>query len=468
MCNFAPMDSSSKQYDRMMTVPVERLIPSLAVPTVLSMMTSALYNTADTWFVSHLGDAATAAVGVSFPLVAVIQALGFWIGMGAASNISRFLGRKSVFKANIVAMSAWVLSLWFGVVAMVLGNVFNKEVVSFMGATETILPYAQEYSRIIFWGAPLSCAMFVFNNLLRSQGRAFFAMIGIISGSVINLGLDPFFIFTLNLGISGAAISTLLSQAISLSVMFIALRKEGSLIRLKFKYISKIFGVYLLILSTGLPSLLRQGCSALATVLLNRAGAFYGDAAVAAMSIVGKISFLAGSAVVGFGQGFQPVVGFAYGAGNYARVKKSYFFSLGVMTSIFVINGLLCGMFPERIMRLFNVESQEVVEIGAFTLQWFSFSMPFQTLVILANMLLQVTGQKLLASMTSLMRQGIVYIPYIIIMPHFFGLRAVQTVQPVSDIVSGIFCAMVTWHFFRKKLAISSPQSAAGRRAAGL
>ena len=450
------MDSSSKQYDRMMTVPVERLIPSLAVPTVLSMMTSALYNTADTWFVSHLGDAATAAVGVSFPLVAVIQALGFWIGMGAASNISRFLGRRSVFKANIVAMSAVVLSLLFGVVAMVLGNVFNKEVVSFMGATETILPYAQEYSRIIFWGAPLSCAMFVFNNLLRSQGRAFFAMIGIISGSVINLGLDPFFIFTLNLGISGAALSTLLSQAISLSVMFIALRKEGSLIRLKFKYISKIFGVYLLILSTGLPSLLRQGCSALATVLLNRAGAFYGDAAVAAMSIVGKISFLAGSAVVGFGQGFQPVVGFAYGAGNYARVKKSYFFSLGVMTSIFVINGLLCGMFPERIMGLFNVESQEVVEIGAFTLQWFSFSMPFQTLVILANMLLQVTGQKLLASMTSLMRQGIVYIPYIIIMPHFFGLRAVQTVQPVSDIVSGIFCAMVTWHFFRKKLGNTS------------
>ena len=452
------MNTSSQQYDRMMTVPVNRLIPSLAVPTVLSMMTSALYNTADTWFVSHLGDAATAAIGVNFPLVAIIQALGFWIGMGAASNISRFLGRKMVFKANIIAMSSVVLSVVFGILAMIVGNVFNKEVVSFMGATETILPYAQEYSRIIFWGAPLSCAMFVFNNLLRSQGRAFFAMIGIVSGSVINLFLDPFFIFTLNLGISGAATSTLLSQAISLSVMFVALRKEGSLIRLKIKYISKIAGVYLLILSTGLPSLLRQGCSALATVLLNRAGACYGDAAVAAMSIVGKISFLAGSVVVGFGQGFQPVVGFAYGAGDYARVKKSYFFSLAVMTSLFLVNGILCGMFPEQIMRLFNVESQDVIEIGAFTLALFSFSMPFQTLVILANMLLQVTGQKLLASMTSLMRQGIVYIPYIIVMPHFFGLRAVQTVQPVSDIVSGIFCALVTWHFFKSKLN-TSPKS---------
>lgn len=435
-----------------MTVPVKRLIPTLAVPTVLSMMTSALYNTADTWYVSHLGDAATAAVGVNFPLVAIIQALGFWIGMGAASNISRFLGKRMPFKANIVAMSSVMLAVAFGIVAMAAGNIFNRQIVSFMGATETILPYAQEYSRIIFWGAPLSCAMFVFNNLLRSQGRAFFAMIGIVSGSVINLGLDPFFIFTLDLGISGAAISTLLSQAISLTAMFIALRREGSLIRLKIKYISKITGVYLLILSTGLPSLIRQGCSALATVLLNRAGVCYGDAAVAAMSIVGKISFLASSAVVGFGQGFQPVVGFAYGAGDYARVKKSYFFSLSVMTSLFVINGILCGLFPEHIMRLFNVESPDVIEIGAFTLALFSFSMPFQTIIILANMLLQVTGQKLLASMTSLMRQGIIYIPYILIMPHLIGLRAVQTVQPVSDIISGIFCAIVTWHFFKKKL----------------
>ena len=150
------------------------------------------------------------------------------------------------------------------------------------------------------------------------------------------------------------------------------------------------------------------------------------------------------------------MVGFAYGAGDYARVKKSYFFSLAVMTSLFLVNGILCGMFPEQIMRLFNVESQDVVEIGAFTLALFSFSMPFQTLVILANMLLQVTGQKLLASMTSLMRQGIIYIPYIIVMPHFFGLRAVQTVQPVSDIISGIFCALVTWHFFRTKLSAAA------------
>ncbi len=445
----------TSQYERMTETPVTRLIPSLAVPTMLSMMTSALYNTADTWFVSHLGDAATAAIGVNFPLVAIIQALGFWIGMGAASNISRFLGKKSIFKANIVAMSAVVLSVMFGIVAMAAGNIFNRHIISFMGATETILPYAQEYSRIIFWGAPLSCAMYVFNNLLRSQGRALFAMIGIVSGSVLNLGLDPFFIFTLDLGISGAALSTLLSQAISFVTMFIALRREGSLIRLNLKFISKIPGVYLLILSTGFPSLIRQGCSALATVLLNRAGAFYGDAAVAAMSIVGKISFLAGSAVIGFGQGFQPVVGFAYGAGDYARVKKSYFFSLAVMSTLFLINGIICGAMPARIMHLFNVESEDVVAIGALTLRLFSFSMPFQTLVVLANMLLQVTGQKVLASITSLMRQGVVYIPYIIVMPHFIGLLAVQTVQPVSDIVSGVVCAAVTWHFFKTRLVKS-------------
>jgi len=443
------MKTSAQQFDRMMYTPVRKLIPSLAGPTMLSMMTSALYNTADTWFVSHLGDSATAAIGVGFPLLAVIQAFGFWIGMGAASNISRYLGRRCVHKGSMVATTAVLMAIVTGLIIMALGMMFNRGIVSFLGATDTILPYAQQYSHIIFWGAPLTCASFVFNNILRSQGRAFFAMIGIVSGSVINLALDPLFIFGMDMGIQGAALSTVLCQAISFVFMGVALMRKDSLIKLGLRYISRIPGVYMLILSTGLPSLFRQGCQCAATILLNRAGAMYGDAAVAAMSIVGKVSFMFGSVVVGFGQGFQPVVGFAYGAGDYARVRACYRFSLMVMLSLCACFGLICFTLPENIMRLFNVESPQVVEIGAFTLSLISFSIPFQAVVILANMLLQVTGQKLLASITSLMRQGVIYIPYIIVMPQFIGLRAVQTVQPVSDITAGIVAALVTWHFFK-------------------
>lgn len=444
------MKSSAQQFDRMMNTPVPKLIPQLAGPTMLSMMTSAIYNTSDTWFVSHLGDSATAAIGVGFPLLAIIQAFGFWIGMGAASNISRFLGKKAVHKASSIATSAVIMAITAGLSILALGMLFNRQIVSGLGATATILPYAQEYSRIILYGAPITCVSFVFNNLLRSQGRAFFAMIGIVSGSIINLALDPLFIFTFDMGISGAALSTVLCQAIGFVFMAVALWRSDSLLKLNRHYISRIPGVYLLILSTGLPSLFRQGCAALANILMNRAGACYGDAAVAAMSIVGKISFMFGSVVVGFGQGFQPVVGFAYGAENYPRVRKCYSFSLMVMLSLCVVFGIICATVPEWIMNLFNCESPQVVEIGAYTLSLISFSIPFQAVVILANMLLQVTGQKLLASITSLMRQGVIYIPYIIIMPAFIGLRAVQTVQPVSDITAGIVAAIVTWHFFNQ------------------
>lgn len=443
------MKNSAQQFDRMMNTPVQKLIPTLAGPTMLSMMTSAIYNTTDTWWVSHLGDSATAAIGVGFPLLAFIQAFGFWIGMGAASNISRYLGKKCVHKASTIASTAIVMAFCAGFMILTLGLLFNRAIVSGLGATPTILPYAQEYSRIILWGAPLTCASFVFNNLLRSQGRAFFAMIGIVSGSIINLALDPLFIFGMDMGIKGAALSTVLCQAIGFTFMGVALFRKDSMIRPGKRYISSIPGVYMLILSTGLPSLFRQGCAVVANVLMNRAGACYGDAAVAAMSIVGKISFMFGSVVVGFGQGFQPVVGFAYGADNYTRVRQCYKFSLMVMLMLCCVFGVICWTLPERIMQLFNVESHQVVEIGAYTLQLISFSIPFQAVVILANMLLQVTGQKLLASITSLMRQGVIYIPYIIIMPAFIGLRAVQTVQPVSDIIAGIVAGCITWIFFR-------------------
>lgn len=444
------MKTDDEQYVMMTQMPLQRLIPKLAAPTMLSMMTSAVYNAADAWFVSQLGDSAIAATGICLPLTAMIQAVGFWIGMGASSNISRFLGRKHNFKASIIASSSTLLSILISLVLAVLGIWLNQRILKYFGSTPTILPYAQDYSKIIFLGTPFACLSFVFNNLLRAQGRAVFAMAGVASGAIINIGLDPFFIYHLDLGISGAAISTVICQCISFLTMLIALKSKKSMIKLSLKFLSKNKGVYLLILSTGLPSLFRQGCSAVATVLLNRAGAVYGDAAVAAMSIVGRVSFLITSLVGGFGQGYQPVVGFAYGAKNYSRVKKAYKFSLTVCLTILFLGGLFCIFQAQRIMEFFRADSPKVIEIGKETFWFYGLSLPFNSVIILTNMLLQVTGEKFLASLTSVMRQGVVFIPLILILPEFLGLKGVEISQPLSDALSAAIAITVALHFFKK------------------
>lgn len=444
------METAGDQYQKMTQMPVEKLIPRLAAPTMMSMMSAVLYNTADTWFVSQLGDSATAATGVCLPLTAMIQAVGFWIGMGAGSNISRFLGRKHNFKASIVATSAVLLTIFISICLGLFGFFGNELILKHLGSTPTILPYAREYSRIIFLGTPFACTGFVFNNLLRSQGRAVFAMAGVMSGAIINIILDPVFIFVFDMGIAGAALSTVICQVISFLVMLTALCKESSMLKISTKFVSKNPGIYFLIMSTGMPSLFRQGCSALATILLNRAGAQYGDAAVAAMSIVGRVSFLITSLVGGFGQGYQPVVGFAFGAGDFSRVKKAYQFSLSVCLTILFLGGLYCIFQAETIMRFFRADSPRVIEIGTETFLFYGISMPFNCVIILTNMLLQVTGQKVLASITSIMRQGVVFIPLILILPEFIGMKGVEICQPLSDAVSAAVAASVAVYFFKR------------------
>ncbi|MBR4265697.1 MAG: MATE family efflux transporter [Bacteroidales bacterium] len=444
------MKTKEEQYRMMTEMPVRKLIPRLATPTIISMMTSAVYNAVDTWFVSRLGDSATAAIGICLPVTAMIQAIGFWIGMGAGSNISRFLGRRHIFKANIIATSSLVLGFLFSILLGVFGFLCDEPFMRFLGSTPTILPFAKTYSNVILMGAPFAVMGFVLNNVLRSQGRAIFAMLGIASGAVINIVLDPLLIYTCNMGIAGAALATNICQLTSFSVMFLSLRSSKSMINLHFKYLSKNIGVFLLVISTGLPSLFRQGCSAIATILLNRAGAAYGDAAVAAMSIVGRVNFLITSIVGGFGQGYQPVVGFAYGAKIFQRVRQAYRFSLVICLTIMIIGGLCCIVFAENIVTLFRAESPRVIEIGAETFVFYGLALPFNSVIILTNMLLQVTGQKLMASVTSVMRQGVVFIPLILILPHFIGLKGVEMCQPISDAVSAVVAMSVAIYFFKK------------------
>ena len=333
--------TAEEQYNKMVNTPVSRLITGLAIPTVISMLVTSIYNMADTFFVSHINTQASAAVGIVFPVMSIIQACGFTLGMGGGSLVSVRLGQKRNEEANYIASTAFFTALAIGALITLFGNLFANQFLALVGASETILPYARDYARYIFWGAPVMCAAFVLNNVLRSEGKAFFSMIALTSGGLINIALDPLFIYGLGLGIKGAAIATLVSQTIAFLILLSWFLRGKAVCRMNIKFYKPTGQILGKTVTTGLPSLARQGLSSLATILLNTAAIKYGDAAVAAMAICGKIVWFVGSLMIGIGQGFTPVSGYNYGAKRYDRVKQAYFFMLKagvtIMTSFAIV-----------------------------------------------------------------------------------------------------------------------------------
>lgn len=442
--------NNTAQYEKMTKTPVEKLIPILAVPTIISMLVSAIYNLADTFFVSQINTSASGAVGVVFSLMAVMQALGFLFGMGAGSNISRLLGNQDLKQASQIAVSAVVATFLIGCGITVVGLLFLQPIMSVLGATETILPYAESYARYIFFGAPFICTSFVMNNILRAQGKAFFSMIGLGFGSVLNIILDPILIYVCNLGISGAAIATLFSQLVSFCILLYFFVKGKSLIPLDLKCIGKTVWVYLLIVKTGMPSFARQCLASIANIFLNNAAKDYGDPAVAAMSIVGRICFMLIAVLLGFGQGFQPVVGYAYGAGNYKRVRQSFRFSLAVGTVALSILSIVCLAFAPQVITIFRKDDAAVIEIGTYALRLQCLTLFLQPLVVLCNMLLQSVGKSFEATIVSSARQGLFFIPLILLLPRCIGLLGIQIAQPIGDALAALVSFYYAQKFFRQ------------------
>ena len=337
------------QYKKMTETPIPRLITTMAVPTIISMLVTSVYNMADTFFVSKLGTSATGAVGIVYSLMAIIQAVGFMIGMGSGSQLSRLLGQKNQKEASEIGATGFYISIAFGLLLTVFGLIFIDPLMRILGATPTILPYARDYARYILLGASIMCASFVLNNLLRGEGKATLAMVGIATGGVLNIFLDPLFIFVFNLGIAGAAIATVLSQCISFIILLSFFLRGKSLISLNIRNVSRQAKVYISILKTGLPSLCRQGLASISTVALNLNAAVYGDAAVAAMSVVSRIFMLMISVLIGFGQGFQPVAGYNYGARKFDRVRQAVKFSLVWGTIVVVVLGIIGFVFAPQL-----------------------------------------------------------------------------------------------------------------------
>lgn len=444
------MTNSQAQFLKMTETPIPNLVGRLAVPTIISMLVSSIYNMADTFFVAKLGTSAAGAVGIVFSLMAVIQAVGFGLGMGSGSNISRLLGQQKNKEADIIASTGFFSAITFGLILTFFGTIFIDFLMKNLGATETILPYAKDYAKYILFGAPVMCASFVMNNILRSEGKAALSMVGITFGGILNIILDPVFIFVFKLGISGAAIATLLSQCISFSLLLSCFIRKKSTTKLHIKNVSKKIGTYLLIIKTGLPSLCRQALASTATIFLNVSASFYGDSAVAAMSIVGRIFMFTMSAMIGLGQGFQPVLGYNYGAKKYDRVKEAIFFTGKVGTVVMTSFAVIGFIFAEDIMKVFRKEDLEVIVIGAFAIKMQCLALPTHPMIVVSNMTLQIVGKSWQGTFLSAARQGIFFLPLIIIFSQAMGLTGIQITQPVADVLTAICTVPFMILFFKE------------------
>ena len=411
------------------------LILSLAVCTICTMLVSAIYNTADTYFVSQIGVSASAAVGVIFSVMALIQAIGFTLGMGAASTISRAIGAGEYNAASKDATTAIFLAFFLTSIVSVIGLCNLQGLVTYLGSTPTILPYSMAYARYILLGAPFMASSFAMNAILRAEGHATYALVGIGFGGVLNTILDPIFIFTFGLGTSGAAIATAFSQFVSFCILLRFFLTKKSIVHLAFKYLNIFSARTVSLFTLGFPTTIRQGLMTAACAMLNIAAAEFGDATIAAMSIVSRIVMFLGATIIGLGQGMSPVIGFNYGKKKYGRVLASYFTTMKFGFCVTAFTSFLVLTMAPEIISIFRSDP-EIVQVGAFALRC---QLPFILLfpiMAFTNMLAQFLGFATSASFLATLNQGLLFVPAIIILPRLFGLLGVEIAQATSNVVA--------------------------------
>lgn len=423
------------QYERMTKTPIPKLIIKLGIPTTISMLVTSIYNMADTFFVGEYGTSASGAVGVVFGLMSIIQAFGFMYGQGAGSLGSRALGAQQREKASGYSSTGFAAALVTGVAIAVLGLIFRAPLMRLLGSTETILPHAEAYAFYILLAAPIMCSSCVLNNVLRFEGQAAFAMIGLVSGGLLNIFGDWLLMRQFHMGVQGAGIATAISQCISFLILLSMFLRGKTSSKIALRYISKDIRVLMDICKTGLPSLIRQGLTSISTMLLNDQAGLYGDAAVAAMSIVNRICFFTFATALGIGQGFQPVCSFNYGAKKYDRVRRAFLFTL-VVGEVFLGTVALVGMwFTPNLVRIFRDDAL-VVQIGSVALMAQFVGQIFQPLAVCTNMMFQSVGKVRVAALLSVLRSGLFFVPVLLVLSSFFGLTGVQISQGIADVLT--------------------------------
>ena len=428
-------DRSALQFRRMTETPIPQLVLSLAAPTILSMLITSIYNLADTFFVGQISTSASGAVGVVSSLMAIIQALGFMLGHGAGTIISRSLGSRDTTAATRFASTSFFTALVFGVVLAVAGLGTLPHFMMLLGSTETILPHACAYARPILIAAPLMISSLVMNNILRYEGKASFAMIGLVTGGVLNIALDPLFMFVFGLGTVGAGIATALSQSISFCILLSMFLRGKTVSQFRLSAVTREARDFGRILLGGAPSFGRQGLNSIGGMLLNLAARGYGDAAVAGMSIVSRIFMFIISVAIGVGQGLQPVASFNYGARKYRRVRQAAIFTIEAAFCMLVVLVGLCWVNGDALIRLFRDDpAVTAVALPAFHYQ--CLAMLLHPIIVVANMTFQSVGASGRATFLACCRQGVFFIPLILILPRTHGLFGVEICQPIADVLT--------------------------------
>ena len=428
------MDSRERKYVRITTQPIPSLVLRMAAPAVVAMLITAVYNAADSYFVSSINDSAVGSIGVVFSFMAVIQAVGFMFGHGAGNFMSRELGKKNYEDSGHMAVTGFVLAFAVGLAITVAGLAFLEPLARFLGSTETILPYAKAYLRYILLAAPFQTAALTLNNQLRFQGNAKHGMLGLGFGALLNMGLDPLLISVCGLGVAGAGIATMSSQIIGFCILVFWSFRGGNMpmklnrFRLTRAYAAEIF-------RGGIPSFMRQVIGSVATILLNYALKPYGDNAIAAMTVVSRVMMILVSIVIGVGQGFQPICGMNYGAGKIHRVIKAFWFSVLLSTGVLVVGAVFGFIFAEPVVSFFAAE-EATVPIGVRALRFQCVPAVVTGFFMTGSMMMQNLGRSFKATVLAVARQGIVFIPLILILPRFFGLDGALASQPASDLIS--------------------------------
>ena len=423
--------SAERKYKKMTETPVARLIISLGIPTTVSMLITNIYNMADSYFVSQVSLSAGGATSIVFGIMSILQAFGFMFGHGAGSHISRMLGGRQVDRASRYASTGFFWALACGLVIMTGGLLLLEPLMRLLGSTDTILPHAMDYGRWILLAAPAMTASCVLNNILRYEGMATLAMIGLTTGGILNIALDPLFIFVLDMGIAGAGLATALSQYTSFAILLSMFLRRKTQSRLSVKMIERGFATIGNIVLTGLPSFARQGLNSVSTMVLNAQAKAFGDAAIAAMGYVGRTSSLVFSVGLGIGQGFQPVSAFNYGAKKYSRVKKGTFFTMAFGAAFMGVISAGCFILAPQIIGLFRKEDL-VIEIGSQALRIMCVFLMCLPISVVATMLFQSIGKSVPALILSCLQSGLIFIPLCLILPRHLGVLGIEIAQPLA------------------------------------
>lgn len=403
----------------------------MAVPTIISMLITSLYNIADTFFVGHINTQSTAAIGITFTAMFLMQAIGFFFGHGSGNYISRELGAKRHDNARNMASMGFFSCFFAGCIVCIIGLLLLQPIALGLGSTPTIQPYTERYMGIIFLGAPFFMSSLTLNNQLRLQGNARYAMVGIVTGALLNVVLDPVLIFVAGMGITGAALATVIGQIVSFCILFAMTYHAGN-IPIRWTSFKFSLNGFKEIFYGGSPSFSRQGLEAISTMLLNLAAANYGDAAIAGMSVVNRVCMLIMAVIIGLGQGFQPVCGFCYGAKLYKRLREGFWFTVRLGTIFLLVCTLGGFAFTDTIIAIFR-NDPEVIAVGSTALRWQLATLPFGATIMISNMMMQTCRKPWRANLLAAARRGIFFIPLVIILPTCFGLKGVEMCQAWSD-----------------------------------